>query len=801
MFIQGKELIIPLKPCFDMSGDGFDSTFDYDTDAEDILEQRLIPVDSIPELETPVSMHEATVTTASSPSITSQVSKSTTRQQPTQAAAPEAPPTAPAAAAISQVAQATAPEPERPQQPAKRAGIKYELRCPTSWTKMPHIDKVWIGQTLFRSKDARSNSIIENLDSHWFYPPTHIPKIGEVPNLDNFRKPAFVWMPEKTYAFQFKCTADKCDKKLTHRGAYKTVLEVVGLSRTYWLIGSRLMCDANHDHRSWDCRLLEQLPSYIADNYPILHTYRYALDKEVVVHMRSRTLGNSITALRNVLYEQHSENHLRSCNIYLGQVERYNRYKLPYTFHEPSPPPKFDGIQSKEWFTACYMKDVALRMPFIQSQLTSVFGEVLKIDSTKKTCKKLQGHSAGTMSWMTNVGNECGEILMSVATASESVANLEKMAQGLIDRYRNADVNQPNAIYTDRDCCATGKVADLFANWTSPVRLDIWHFMRRFEQGTAGTHHPLYGTFLGRLSDCIFEWDSSDYALLLKAKKSQLKSQHGHSRVSDKFVKQNLNRQEIARHCKRQTRGPLATERLIEELIFTLKDASSELGAPFILPTMEDILATQRRHLICIQDPPHVNLYTRVGFVKKGGINLPVYRCARGSTSLESFHLYLNRFIPGTSASPLHFQAYLLEGLYRWNTDRRKAATPDPVASNYRSYDPKLMNAVNTKYKNLFQDELFPALRLPEQYTGEKVGMDYLLDQANSLDDDDLLELAAESDEGFEDVAATEAAFVAAHDVNTLTDPDAAMDEEQQTSAATELQLVSTLLEQPNLMS
>ena len=111
------------------------------------------------------------------------------------------------------------------------------------------------------------------------------------------------------------------------------------------------------------------------------------------------------------------------------------------------------------------------------------------------------------------------------------------------------------------------------------------------------------------------------------------------------------------------------------------------------------------------------------------------------------------------------------------------------------------MNAVNTKYKNLFQDEVFPALRLPEQYTGEKVGMDYLLAQAYSLDDDELLERAAESDEGFEDVAATEATFVAAHDVNTLTDPDAAMDEEQQTSAATELQLVSTLLEQPNLMS
>ncbi|KAK1789991.1 hypothetical protein P4O66_002306 [Electrophorus voltai] len=78
---------------------------------------------------------------------------------------------------------------------------------------------------------------------------------------------------------------------------------------------------------------------------------------------------------------------------------------------------------------------------------------------------------------------------------------------------------------------------------------------------------------------------------------------------------------------------------------------------------MEDMWQTQRRHLHCIQDPLGVQLYRRVGQVTRGGVVLPVYRCARGSTSLESFHLHLNPFIPGTSASALHFQAYLLERL------------------------------------------------------------------------------------------------------------------------------------------
>ena len=43
----------------------------------------------------------------------------------------------------------------------------------------------------------------------------------------------------------------------------------------------------------------------------------------------------------------------------------------------------------------------------------------MKIDSTKKICKKLPGAAAGMATWVTNIGNEHGEVLMSVATESE----------------------------------------------------------------------------------------------------------------------------------------------------------------------------------------------------------------------------------------------------------------------------------------------------------------------------------------------------------------------------------------------
>ena len=51
---------------------------------------------------------------------------------------------------------------------------------------------------------------------------------------------------------------------------------------------------------------------------------------------------------------------------------------------------------------------------------TSSLLSLLKIP-TKKVCKKLQGADADTATWATNVGNEKGEILISVLTQSEGI--------------------------------------------------------------------------------------------------------------------------------------------------------------------------------------------------------------------------------------------------------------------------------------------------------------------------------------------------------------------------------------------
>lgn len=265
--------------------------------------------------------------------------------------------------------------------------------------------------------------------------------------------------------------------------------------------------------------------------------------------------------------------------------------------------------------------------------------------------KKLLGAATGTAVWATSVSNEDGQILMSVLTSHEG-QGLLPMTAGLVNRYKDAGVPPPQILYVDRDCCAplcTSRAGAMFSGWDDlVVRLDAWHFMRRFAAGLHTVHHPLYGLFMARLSACIFEWDKADVGLLREAKRRELEKQQAATGLTEELLTSKLTRKQLAQHCRRRTRGAIITEQLIRETLDAFKNTGQTTSIPLVDEEKMDVIwETQRRHLPCIQDPPGVQMYTQTGSVTKDGISLPVYRCVRGSTSLESFHKHLNRFIPG----------------------------------------------------------------------------------------------------------------------------------------------------------
>ena len=174
--------------------------------------------------------------------------------------------------------------------------------------------------------------------------------------------------------------------------------------------------------------------------------------------------------------------------------------------------------------------------------------------------------------------------------------------------------------------------------------------MRRLSKACTNESHPLYGAFMSSLSTAIFEWDPEDVALLKKAKEGELRNA-GLSNPSSAAVTKAINKNEMARHCKRRTRGAADTVNLLDAIFSSASDLTDTLGTPLLRTDSSSIWQEQQRHVDCIQDPEGLQLYTRVRTLAKGGVSLPVYRCARGTVSLESFHAHLVNFIPGNFLS------------------------------------------------------------------------------------------------------------------------------------------------------
>ncbi|XP_019899761.2 uncharacterized protein LOC109615266 [Esox lucius] len=287
------------------------------------------------------------------------------------------------------------------------------------------------------------------------------------------------------------------------------------------------------------------------------------------------------------------------------------------------PLPEMPKVPSLVWLLTVYSMGVLSRLDELKARVTSVFGSILKMDSTKKVTNKLARAASDTAAWATDVGNEHGQVLNCVLTAGEC-KGLLRMAAGLMERYRLAGVPSPELMYVDRDCCSSvggSKPAAMFPEWAQMVvRLDIWHLMRRFAAGVVSESHQLYRAFMRQ--------------------QSELEGRRGMVGLTDREVYSHLRRKEMALHCRRHTRGAAETELLLIEMleVFNSEKGHDNLGIPLLDPVrIRAIWQEQRRHLKCIQDPPSVQQNTQTGTITKGGVILPVYRCARGSTSLEFF--------------------------------------------------------------------------------------------------------------------------------------------------------------------
>jgi hypothetical protein len=377
-------------------------------------------------------------------------------------------------------------------------------------------------------------------------------------------------MPRKLWKVRLFCPHPTCTKKeLTSAGIYQKVRQVLDIDSHYHLAAEYLECKScKRKVISWSQCIVQQLDIGHQLEFPVLLSYRYACDVRVIRMLRQRGLGNSSTQLQKKLTEQHSEKWLQRTIRYVSDCDHFVKASKSglVTRIEFEEPPTYMPVPKYKWLLTIYAKDVLSRIDYVKASITSTFGRILKMDSTKKIVRKLAGPSKKTAAWDTNVGNEYGQVLTSVLTASEGIG-LGPMAAGLIKRYHDAGVPPPEVLYVDRDCCGAEKTKNLFTIWEDLiVRLDIWHFMRRIAAGCNTESHQLYGIFLSRLSKCIFEWSREDMELLKTAKRNQILDE-GIRNPSEIHIISRISKAELALHCRRKTRSAEEITQLIDALL------------------------------------------------------------------------------------------------------------------------------------------------------------------------------------------------------------------------------------------
>ncbi|XP_038144429.1 uncharacterized protein LOC119785736 [Cyprinodon tularosa] len=254
------------------------------------------------------------------------------------------------------------------------------------------------------------------------------------------------------------------------------------------------------------------------------------------------------------------------------------------------------------------------------------------MDSTKKVVKKLSGEGRHSAEWFTSIGNEHSQIVSFVLTCEESKEKLEPMCSGLMERYKLAGQPVPSILYVDRGCCrAQGPTAveTLFQPWVDSgmvVRLDIFHWIHRFDAAIRTESHSKYATFKSAIARAVLAYNRSDLELLIRAIKA--KDLVAFESVTDEdVVRLYITRDQLKHHVRRVTLGAQETFRLVHKAIEELKGPAGldESGVSlFKTPeAIDELWAAQQRHLECIQDPPDQHMYRVAHTTTINNVDLP----------------------------------------------------------------------------------------------------------------------------------------------------------------------------------
>ncbi|XP_033948249.1 uncharacterized protein [Pseudochaenichthys georgianus] len=397
------------------------------------------------------------------------------------------------------------------------------------------------------------------------------------------------------------------------------------------------------------------------------------VDRNVVRLLRDRTEGNTMEKVWRQVQENHVEEYLHRRDLYTT---------LLMSIAAPG------GIVSEADIPGSHIV-----LPLNNNNNNSIILNAFQV------VKKLFGQGRGSAEWFTSIGNEYSQIVSSVLTCEESAQKLLPMCRGVKDRFRLANQPVPKILYIDRGCChAKGPTAveTMFQerfDGGMVVRLDIFHWIHRFDAAIRTDAHSKYAVFKSALAGAVLAYNRTDLELLIEA-----------VRAKD---------QDVGHLAIEELKGPAGQDQSGVTLFKTPA-------------AIDEMWVGQQRRLECIQDPPGMIMYRVARTTTINGVDLPYYKSLRGSNSLEGFHKSLPHMIPGPRCAARPYQVYLISGIARWNCDRSSDAVFGGKGRHHRTYSAPLIHRLNARCQQLFGEtvevdshELLGLEDLFSQSTGE----------------------------------------------------------------------------------
>lgn len=243
-------------------------------------------------------------------------------------------------------------------------------------------DQEWIAHILYEV----SGQLRQDVRKNWHYPPSPSRSVAPPNPHHYFRQRMFLWAPMRMWGIPLKCS--QCHRKMHHSGIYTKVREVIDVDSKYYLVGGDYprCSQCKIPVCPWSTDILNQLDPSSRNKFPAVLTTHLALDRRCVTLLRPRTAGNSSSYLQQAFQEVHSEDWARRCCDYFTDCEIHKRVTGSHRQSQAAylPPPPFSPLPLAQWFETVHANDVVAHLDELKGVITSTFGRILKLDSTKK---------------------------------------------------------------------------------------------------------------------------------------------------------------------------------------------------------------------------------------------------------------------------------------------------------------------------------------------------------------------------------------------------------------------------------